>query len=76
MHGTWRVVTQTGKKKKCRAFTNCARCRCTCTKKAGKDGQAIAGHASETMTKNYQKDHADVIWSDAIPDLNISEITG
>ena len=45
-------------------------------KKAGKDGQAIAGHASETMTKNYQKDHADVIWSDAIPDLNISEITG
>ena len=45
-------------------------------KRAGKDGQAIAGHASETMTKNYQKDHADVIWSDAIPDLNISEITG
>ena len=45
-------------------------------KKAGKDGQTIAGHASEAMTKNYQKDHADVIWSDAIPDLNISEITG
>ena len=45
-------------------------------KRAGKDGQSIAGHASETMTKNYQKDHADVIWSDAIPDLNISEITG
>lgn len=45
-------------------------------KRAGKNGQTIAGHASETMTKNYQKDHADVIWSDAIPDLNISEITG
>ena len=45
-------------------------------KRAGKDGQAIAGHASETMTKNYQKDHVDMIWSDAIPDLNISEITG
>ena len=45
-------------------------------KRAGKDGQAIAGHASETMTKNYQKDHADVIWSDAIPDLDISEISG
>ena len=44
--------------------------------KAGKDGQKIAGHASETMTKNYQRDHAEVIWSEAIPDLNISEITG
>jgi len=28
------------------------------------------------MTKNYQKDHADFVWSEAIPDLNISEITG
>lgn len=45
-------------------------------KKAGKDGQKIAGHASEEMTKNYQKEHDEVIWSDAIPDLNISEITG
>ena len=44
--------------------------------KAGKDGQKIAGHASESMTKNYQRDHAEVIWSEAIPDLNISEITG
>lgn len=44
--------------------------------KAGKDGQKIAGHASETMTKNYQKDHAEIVWSEAIPDLNISEITG
>lgn len=44
--------------------------------KAGKDGQKIAGHASETMTKNYQKDHAEIVWSEATPDLNISEITG
>ncbi|TFH81870.1 tyrosine-type recombinase/integrase [Pseudomonas kribbensis] len=44
--------------------------------KAGKDGQKIAGHASESMTKNYQKDHAEIVWSDAVPDLNISEITG
>lgn len=44
--------------------------------KAGKDGQIIAGHASESMTRNYQKDHADIVWSEAIPDLNISEITG
>lgn len=45
-------------------------------KKAGKDGQKIAGHASEGMTKNYQRDHEEIIWSEAIPDLNISEITG
>lgn len=34
--------------------------------------QKIARHASETMTKNYQKDHAEIVWSEAIPDLNIS----
>jgi integrase len=45
-------------------------------KKAGKDGQKIAGHASEDMTKNYQKDHAEIVWSDAVPDLDISEIAG
>jgi hypothetical protein len=28
------------------------------------------------MTKNYQKDHAEIVWSEAIPDLNISEVTG
>lgn len=44
--------------------------------KVGKDGQKIAGHASETMTKNYQRDDAEIVWSEAIPDLNISEITG
>ncbi|VFB22037.1 phage integrase [Pseudomonas fragi] len=26
------------------------------------------------MTKNHQTDHADVIWSDMVPALNISEI--
>jgi len=45
-------------------------------KKAGKDGQKIAGHASEGVTKNYQKEHAEVIWSEAIPDLDFSEIAG
>ena len=45
-------------------------------KKAGKDGQKIAGHASEGMTKNYQREHEEIIWSEAIPDLNISESTG
>lgn len=43
-------------------------------KKAGKDGQKIAGHASEEMTKNYQRDHAEIVWSDAVPDLDIGEI--
>lgn len=45
-------------------------------KKAGKDGQKITGHASEEMTKNHQRDYAEVIWTEAIPDLKISEITG
>ena len=48
----------------------------TLYKKAGKDGQKIAGHASEGMTRNYQRDHEEIVWSEAIPDLNISEITG
>ena len=25
------------------------------------------------MTKNYQRDHEEIVWSGAIPDLNISE---
>lgn len=45
-------------------------------KQAGKDRQKIAEHASEGMTRNYQRDHEEIIWSEAIPDLNISEITG
>lgn len=44
-------------------------------KKAGKDGQKIAGHASEDMTKNYQKDHAEIVWSEAVPDLDISQFS-
>jgi hypothetical protein len=43
-------------------------------KKAGKDGQKIAGHASEGMTKNYQRDHAEIIWAEAVPDLDICEL--
>jgi len=45
-------------------------------KKARKDGQKIASHVNEGMTKNYQRDHEGIVWSEAIPDLNISEITG
>ena len=45
-------------------------------KKAGKDGQKIAGHASRKMTRNYEADHEDVVWSEAVPDLDISKITG
>jgi hypothetical protein len=45
-------------------------------KKGRKDGQKIAGHATEEMTKNQQRDHAEIVWSKAVPDLNISEIIG
>ncbi|SDS18841.1 Bacteriophage lambda integrase, N-terminal domain [Halopseudomonas xinjiangensis] len=45
-------------------------------KKAGKDGQRIAGHASEDMTRNYQRDHSEIVWADATPDLDIAAITG
>jgi hypothetical protein len=38
-------------------------------KKAGKDGQKIAGHASEGMTKNYQRDHDEIIWCELAADL-------
>lgn len=29
--------------------------------KAGKDGLTITGHASESMTKNYEKNHAEIV---------------
>lgn len=45
-------------------------------KKACKNGQKIAGHASEEMTNTCQKYHAVVVWSEAVPDLDISEIVG
>jgi hypothetical protein len=41
----------------------------------GKDGQKIARHANEGMAKNYQRDQ-EIVCSEAITDLNISEITG
>ena len=43
---------------------------------SGKDGQKIAGHATEGMTKNYQKGHEDVVWSEVEADLDIGEIAG
>jgi hypothetical protein len=39
-------------------------------------GLKIAGRASEEMTRNYQQDHADVVWSEVEADLDISGITG
>lgn len=42
---------------------------------SGKDGQKIAGHANEGIVKNYQRDQ-ETVRSEAIPDPNISEITG
>lgn len=42
-------------------------------KMEGKDAQKIAGHSSADMTKNYQKNHEEIIWSDATPDLDISK---
>lgn len=45
-------------------------------KRAGKDGQRIAGHTTEGMTRNYQKDHEDIIWSEVVADLDIKEISG
>ena len=37
-------------------------------KRAGKDGQKIAGHTTEGMTGNYQKGHEDVVWSEVEAD--------
>jgi len=45
-------------------------------KRAGKDGQKIAGHTTETMTRNYLKGHDDVVWSEVDPDLDIRDIAG
>lgn len=44
-------------------------------KRDGKDAQRIAGHADEKMTKNYAKDHAEIIWTDVSPDLDSSIIS-
>lgn len=45
-------------------------------KRAGKDGQKIAGHTTEGMTRNYQKGHEDVVWSEVEADLDIGEFAG
>ncbi|WP_455231652.1 tyrosine-type recombinase/integrase [Geopseudomonas aromaticivorans] len=44
-------------------------------KRAGKDAQKIAGHASPEMTRNYLRDHEDIDWVEVTPDLDISEFT-
>ncbi|MTI72539.1 MAG: integrase [Stenotrophomonas sp.] len=45
-------------------------------KKAGKDGQKLAGHSTRKMTKNYEADHEEVVWTEAVADLDLSNITG
>lgn len=48
-------------------------------KKAGKQieqRRQIAGHTTERMTKNYESDHEDIVWTDAHADLNIESILG
>lgn len=36
--------------------------------------RSYSRHASADMTKNYRSDYAKVVWSDAVPNLEISEI--
>ncbi|MNH44031.1 hypothetical protein D3C79_1060760 [compost metagenome] len=45
-------------------------------KRAGKDGQKIAEHATEGMIRNYQKGHEDVVWSEVEADLDIGDFAG
>lgn len=45
-------------------------------KKAGKDGQKLAGHSTRKMTKNYEAGHDEVVWTEAVADLDLSEVTG
>lgn len=42
--------------------------------RAGKDAKAILGHASDAMHRNYGADHHEIVWSDAVPDLDISAV--
>lgn len=45
-------------------------------KKAGKNAQQLLGHADEKMTKNYGKDHHDIVWNEVVPEVEVKEITG
>lgn len=58
------------------ATSNAIKHRLTKAFHSGKYGQKIAGHATEGMTKNYQKGHEDVVWSEVEADLDIGEIAG
>lgn len=42
----------------------------------GKDAKSILGHASEAQHKNYGADHHEIVWSEAVPDLDIGGIIG
>jgi hypothetical protein len=59
--------------------TTSATARCLGSRSGNSDtltGFHSLRRSSEGMTKNNQRDHEEIIWSEAIPDLNISEITG
>lgn len=46
-------------------------------KKAGKkleQRKKIAGHSQEQMTKNYESDHDEIVWTTAVADLDVGAI--
>lgn len=45
-------------------------------KKSGKDPQKLAGHSKASTTKNYLADHEEIIWTDVVPDLQITDVKG
>ena len=45
-------------------------------KRAGLNAQQILGHASEKTTKNYDRDHHDIVWTEVCPAVEIKEIAG
>ena len=40
------------------------------------EARALSLHLYKKAGKDGQRDHEEIIWSEVIPDLNISEITG
>lgn len=38
--------------------------------------QQLLGHADIQMTRNYGKDHHEIVWTDVEPDLDLSKLTG
>ncbi len=40
----------------------------------GQERKNIAVHTNEKMTRNYEADHEDIVWTDAEADLDIEAI--